>query len=147
RGVPPRGAGRGFPQRRAPVRMSDRRARGLIQKSPYWDASQNRHNAAWIGACRPATAGPWISVVPGQEGMSISAGQHTAGHTAGKAHPAAPQRAARDRRVEEAFTQARRHSGRVRMLKFVLPLAAVAMIAAFAARSWLAAPGNLPVDL
>lgn len=79
--------------------------------------------------------------------MSISAGQHTAGHTAGKAHPAAPQRAARDRRVEEAFTQARRHSGRVRMLKFVLPLAAVAMIAAFAARSWLAAPGNLPVDL
>jgi lipopolysaccharide export system protein LptC len=75
--------------------------------------------------------------------MSISAGQQTAV----KAQPAAAQRAARDRRVEAAFTEARRHSGRVRLLKFALPAAALAMIVAFAARSWLAAPGGLPVDI
>lgn len=49
-------------------------------------------------------------------------------------------------RVEAAFTEARRHSGRVRMLKFVLPVAAVAMIVAFAGKSWLAAPGGAPFD-
>ena len=78
--------------------------------------------------------------------MSISAGQQTAVKAQRAARDGA-QRAARDRRVEEAFTQARRHSGRVRLLKFALPAAAVAMIVAFAARSWLAAPGGLPVDL
>ena len=71
--------------------------------------------------------------------MNISARQQTAG----KAPVATP----RDRRVEEAFAQARRHSGRVRLLKFALPAAALAMIVAFAARSWLAVPGGLPVDL
>lgn len=75
--------------------------------------------------------------------MSISAGQHSAA----RAQRAGAPREARDRRVEEAFTQARRHSGRVRLLKRVLPLAALAMVAAFAARSWLAAPGGVQVDL
>lgn len=52
-----------------------------------------------------------------------------------------------DRRVEEAFAQARRHSGRVRLLKLALPAAAVLMIAVFAGKSWLSAPGSLPIDL
>ena len=66
--------------------------------------------------------------------MSITAGRHMADN-------------ARTRRVEEAFTKARRHSGRVRLLKFILPVAALAMIAAFAAKSWLAAPNGVPFDI
>jgi len=52
----------------------------------------------------------------------------------------------REDRVAAAFSQARRHSGRVRLLKFILPVAAVAMIAVFAGKSWLSAPGNLDFD-
>lgn len=66
---------------------------------------------------------------------------------AGGAHQPMRPRNAREQRVEEAFSQARRHSVRVRLLKFALPALAVAMIAAFAARSWLAAPGVVPFDL
>lgn len=53
----------------------------------------------------------------------------------------------REQRVATAFTQARRHSGRVRLLKFALPVAAVAMIAGFAGKSWLAAPDSATFDL
>jgi lipopolysaccharide export system protein LptC len=56
-------------------------------------------------------------------------------------------KAARDRRVERAFVQARRHSGRVRMLKVGLPVAAVLMIAGFAGKSWLSLPADIPIDL
>ena len=52
----------------------------------------------------------------------------------------------REDRVAAAFTQARRHSGRVRLLKIVLPVAAVAMMVIFAGKSWLSAPGNLDFD-
>ena len=52
----------------------------------------------------------------------------------------------REDRVAAAFTQARRHSGRVRLLKIVLPVAAVAMMVVFAGKSWLSAPGNLDFD-
>jgi len=88
----------------------------------------------------------------GQEGMSITAGRHMAG----SAHQPAGQPVKRgdpeqgnprEQRVEEAFSKARRHSSRVRMLKFVLPVAALAMIAAFAGKTWLATPGNVPFDL
>jgi lipopolysaccharide export system protein LptC len=51
-------------------------------------------------------------------------------HLAGD--PAEPQG-----RVETAFRQARRHSSFVRVLKFGLPAAAVAMMVAFAGQSWL----------
>lgn len=40
-------------------------------------------------------------------------------------------------RMEKAFKRARRHSTRVRLLKFALPAAALVMVAAFAAKSWL----------
>ena len=53
----------------------------------------------------------------------------------------------RDGRVERAFAEARRHSGRVRLLKVALPAAALLMIAGFAAKSWLSAPTGLPIDL
>lgn len=80
--------------------------------------------------------------------MSISAAHPYAGKTPPAGRPAAARdRRIEDRRVEEAFASARRHSGRVRLLKFALPVAAVLMIAAFAARSWLAAPQIGDVDL
>lgn len=75
--------------------------------------------------------------------MNISAARHDAGKTA----PAAPQAAAGDRRIEEAFVRARRHSGRVRLLKFALPAAALIMMAAFAGKSWLAVPEIGEIDL
>jgi len=75
--------------------------------------------------------------------MSISAGPHIANG----AHQPLRAGNAREQRVEEAFRQARRHSGRVRMLKVALPALAVAMIVAFAGKSWLAAPGGVPFDL
>lgn len=76
-------------------------------------------------------------------------GIHMAGVQMAGAHMAAGSAgsAARDRRVEHAFAEARRHSGRVRMLKVALPVAALLMVAGFAAKSWLSVPGNLPVDL
>ena len=77
-----------------------------------------------------------MSVSQAQTGAG---GPETAAQTAGGA--------ARDRRVERAFAQARRHSGRVRLLKVALPAAALLMIAGFAAKSWLSAPGGLPIDL
>lgn len=52
-----------------------------------------------------------------------------------------------DRRVERAFAQARRHSGRVRLLKFALPVSAVLMVVAFAGVSWFASPSSLPIDI
>lgn len=52
----------------------------------------------------------------------------------------------RQQRVAVAFTKARRHSGRVRLLKFALPVAAVAMIAAFAGKTWLSTPDSLGFD-
>lgn len=59
-----------------------------------------------------------------------------------------PQQAARPAgRVEEAFDRARRHSGHVRLLKLVLPAAAVLMVAAFVGRSWLSAPPGVSVNL
>lgn len=74
-------------------------------------------------------------------GMSISQVQTDAG---GRRRAAG---AARDRRVERAFAQARRHSGRVRLLKFALPAGALLMIAGFAGKSWLSTPQTLPIDL
>ena len=80
--------------------------------------------------------------------MSISAAHRHAGRTqAGKTQPATRQAAPRDRRVEEAFASARRHSGRVRLLKLALPVAAMLMVVAFVGRSWLAAPEVGDVDL
>lgn len=75
--------------------------------------------------------------------MSISAGRHLFARAASQPMQA---RNPREQRVEEAFTQARRHSSRVRVLKFALPALAVAMIAAFAGASWLASPSGLPFD-
>ena len=80
--------------------------------------------------------------------MSISQA-HTDAGGAGRATAAGAGRARHmeNRRVEEAFAQARRHSGRVRLLKFALPAAAVLMIAVFVGKSWLSAPGAFPIDL
>lgn len=50
-------------------------------------------------------------------------------------------------RVEDAFDRARRHSGRVRLLKLALPAAALLMIAGFVGKSWLSAPPGVSVDL
>ena len=51
-------------------------------------------------------------------------------------------------RAEEAFDRARRHSGRVRLLKLVLPVAAMLMVVAFVGKSWLATPvAGVSVDL
>lgn len=80
--------------------------------------------------------------------MSISAAHRHAGKTqAGKTQPATRQAAPRDRRVEEAFASARRHSGRVRLLKLALPAAALLMVAAFVGKSWLAVPEMGEIDL
>jgi lipopolysaccharide export system protein LptC len=50
-------------------------------------------------------------------------------------------------RSQAAIASARRHSGFVRFLKIALPLAAIAMIAAFGARAWMAIPEGVSVDL
>jgi lipopolysaccharide export system protein LptC len=76
--------------------------------------------------------------------MSTSQAQTSAG---GRVAAGGAGGAARDRRVERAFTQARRHSGRVRMLKIALPAAALLMVAGFAAKSMLSAVMDAPVDL
>lgn len=52
-----------------------------------------------------------------------------------------------ERRLERAFAQAHLHSRRVRILKVGLPVAALAMIAVFFARSWLTIPEGVAVDL
>lgn len=50
-------------------------------------------------------------------------------------------------RVEEAFVRARRHSGRVRLLKIVLPALALLMVAGFVAKSWIAVPEGVSANL
>jgi lipopolysaccharide export system protein LptC len=77
----------------------------------------------------------------GREGMNISQARTA---TSGL-RPATV--GARDKRVERAFAQARRHSGRVRLLKLALPAAALLMIVGFVGKSWLSAPTGLPIDL
>ena len=53
--------------------------------------------------------------------------------------PESPMNAqASNQRMEKAFKRARRHSTRVRLLKFALPMTALVMVAAFAGKSWLA---------
>lgn len=47
----------------------------------------------------------------------------------------------------EAFGRAERHSRRVRRLKVVLPLSAIAMIAAFVGYTYLSTPGEVSVDV
>lgn len=79
----------------------------------------------------------------GHEGMSISQARTDTGRMRRPAQ-ADPTRA---HRVERAFSDARRHSRRVRLLKRVLPVAAVLMIVVFAGRSWLWTPQALPIDL
>lgn len=54
----------------------------------------------------------------------------------GTAHPAGSGIAV-ESRVDLAFRKARRHSSLVRMLKLGLPAAAMAMVVAFVARSWV----------
>ena len=75
--------------------------------------------------------------------MTISA----AHQPASRPRPAARPPAARTGRVEEAFRNARRHSGRVRALKVALPAVALLMTVAFVGKSWLAAPEGVSVDL
>lgn len=53
----------------------------------------------------------------------------------------------RSGREDDAFRRAHRHSGRVRLLKFMLPLAALLIIVGFVARSWLAAPAGVSFNL
>ncbi|MBS9719167.1 LPS export ABC transporter periplasmic protein LptC [Tianweitania sp. BSSL-BM11] len=50
-------------------------------------------------------------------------------------------------RVDAQFASAARHSGRVRLLKIALPLAALAMAGAFAAYSFLSSPVAIGFDL
>ena len=50
-------------------------------------------------------------------------------------------------RAEAAFRSANRHSGRVRLLKFMLPFAALLIVAGFVGRSWLAVPAGVSVNL
>ncbi len=50
-------------------------------------------------------------------------------------------------RVEAAFVRARRHSGRVRLLKIVLPSVALLMVVGFVAKSWVAAPEGVSANL
>lgn len=63
--------------------------------------------------------------------------------------PDRPASAARpeQRRIEDAFVRARRHSRRVRLLKVGLPVAAVVMMAAFFLRSWVVLPDGVTIDL
>lgn len=83
--------------------------------------------------------------------MTISQARTDTGATGGATGGTTARRAEADpmraRRVERAFSDARRHSRRVRLLKRALPLAALLMIVAFAGRSWLWVPQALPIDL
>lgn len=63
--------------------------------------------------------------------------RNVAHHHVGTAHPAGSGIPA-ESRVDLAFRKARRHSDIVRTLKVGLPIAAMAMMIAFAARSWVA---------
>lgn len=75
--------------------------------------------------------------------MTISSAQQPTG----TARRTAATPSAQESRVEEAFSRARRHSGRVRFLKLTLPVVAVLMVAAFVAKSWLATPEGVSVEL
>lgn len=71
--------------------------------------------------------------------MTISAGQQATG--AARTAPEAD-------RVERAFASARRHSHRVRKLKFVLPVGAALLVAVFAGWTWLGAlPGGGAINI
>lgn len=52
-----------------------------------------------------------------------------------------------DRARRAAFDRARRHSRLVGLLKFMLPVAALAMIGGFVGYSWLAAPATATVEV
>jgi lipopolysaccharide export system protein LptC len=69
--------------------------------------------------------------------MTISAAYKPLGNAQTAATPLA-----QETRVEDAFRRARRHSGRVRLLKLVLPVAAMLMVVVFVGKSWLANPGG-----
>lgn len=60
------------------------------------------------------------------------------------AAPASPMRA---ERAEREFRSAKRHSGRVRVLKRILPAAVVLMIGALVARSFFSLPDGVSVDM
>ncbi|MCV0394978.1 MAG: LPS export ABC transporter periplasmic protein LptC [Rhizobiaceae bacterium] len=50
-------------------------------------------------------------------------------------------------RGDDAYRRAQRHSSRVRVLKFLVPLVAAVMAIGFAGYTWLATPGDISVDL
>lgn len=50
-------------------------------------------------------------------------------------------------RVDQAFRNARRHSALVRVLKLALPALALLMVGGFVAKSWIAAPDGISIDL
>ncbi len=50
-------------------------------------------------------------------------------------------------RADAAFRSANKHSARVRLLKFILPLAALLIVCGFAVRSWMSVPDGLSVNL
>lgn len=65
-----------------------------------------------------------------------------------QASATSPSRAGTDRAsVADAIGRARRHSGRVRLLKLGLPLLAVLIVIAFLGRSWIASPSILGFEL
>lgn len=66
--------------------------------------------------------------------------------TGSGADPAAAPRGAPPSALADAFGKAQRHSRRVRVLKFALPLAAAAIALAFPIYSYLAAPATVPVE-
>lgn len=59
----------------------------------------------------------------------------------------APATSSRAERAEREFHSARRHSGRVRLLKRVLPAAVLVMLAALAIRSFNPLPDGVSVDI
>lgn len=76
--------------------------------------------------------------------MTISSAQQPRGKARGTAATLPAQQTSR---VEDAFSRARRHSGRVRFLKLTLPVVAVLMVAAFVGKSWLATPAGVSMNL
>lgn len=62
-------------------------------------------------------------------------------------HGSAAREAGRAGRVEAAFANARRHSSRVRLLKILLPAAAILMLVVFASRSWISVPAGVSVNI
>lgn len=75
--------------------------------------------------------------------MTLSASDRP-GHASGHANDAHRQRGALS---ENDFARAKRHSRRVRLLKFAFPLAAVLIGAGFAGYSYLASWGSVSVDI